>query len=143
MATMDIPSCSILPLSTQPAPLAIASQHVPTSPPCLGARQNRAICTQCLRYHQISIDIDNGNHTDSEIASFSSLGIYGAREKPEVLLTSGNLMASCFIEYCQVAPNNCLPVFLETAMGPYGTDGVNLTENPYLRGSVCTTTTLF
>ncbi|KAH6709117.1 hypothetical protein BKA61DRAFT_695487 [Leptodontidium sp. MPI-SDFR-AT-0119] len=63
--------------------------------------------------------MDNGTYTDSELNHLSSLGIYGAKHKPDVLLTSGRPIANCFIEYCLAAPNGWLPAFIQTALGPY------------------------
>ncbi|KAG4428740.1 hypothetical protein IFR05_015781, partial [Cadophora sp. M221] len=64
--------------------------------------------------------MDNGTYTDSERNYLSSLGIYGAKQKPDVLLTSGRLIGNCLVEYCLAAPNGSLPAFIQTALGPYG-----------------------
>lgn len=86
---------------------------------------------QCLKYQEISVDIDNGIYTDEETSYFSSLGIYSAKEQPDTLLTAGKLIADCFIEYCLVAPNQCLPPFSQTAYGPYRVNYSDTNETDY------------
>ena len=100
-----------------------------------GSASEESNMYQCMRYQDISVKISNGTFNSSEISYYSSLGIYGSQEDPDVLTTAAKLISDCFVEYCEVSVNGCIrgayPIDIDTSYGA--------PNSPDAFGSACTT----